>query len=102
MPTQKPAAAPESTPEVRAADATASSPEESRVDAKLAEDASPFADGSWNGHPRFKCPYCPHAVVADRDGDEKILQHIGIRHTRVQVSMVLGPDGKPVVKLEPR
>lgn len=100
------AAALDSVAEAPAADATPSSPPEAQHSAEPAEDAASsaeqFAAGSWNGHPRFKCPYCPHSIVAERDGQEKILQHIGIRHTRVQVSMVLGPDGKPVVKLESR
>lgn len=66
-----------------------------------AQDAQ-FEAGTWNGHPRFECPYCPFAVVAERDGTNQILQHIGQRHTLVRVSSVVGPDGRPIVNLEKR
>lgn len=101
-------AEPDSEPQAAQHVATLESSGAAQNDAKPAEDSAQaeeqFRAGAWAGHPLFQCPYCQFNFATDKEGEgpAKILQHIRTRHTLVSVSTVMGPDGKPIVKLEKR
>lgn len=54
-----------------------------------------FLTGKWKSHNQYSCPMCPYNSLKQSD----IIVHIPARHVGYTISAILGPDGKPVVKV---